>query len=49
MMAGGPFLLEKAGGSLVVGWTEAVEGWRVMWLTLAGMVMVVGYRVETLV
>jgi hypothetical protein len=47
-MAGGPFLLEKAGGSLVVAWTEAVEGWRAMCLTLAEKAMVVGYRVGTL-
>jgi hypothetical protein len=48
-MADGPFLLEKAGGSLVVGWTEAFEGRRAIWLTLAEKVMVVGCRVETLV
>jgi hypothetical protein len=48
-MAGGPFLLEKAGGSLVVGWTEAVDGRRAMWLMLAEKVMVVGYRVGMLV
>jgi len=40
--------LEKAGGSLVVGMIEAVEGWRGMWLTLAEKVMVVVNRVETL-
>ena len=48
-MAGDPFLLERAGGSLVVGWTEAAEGGRAMWLTLAEKVMVVGCRAETLV
>jgi hypothetical protein len=39
--------LEKAGGSLVVGLNEAVEEWRVMWLTLAEKVMVVVNRIET--
>ncbi len=48
-MGGGPFLLEKAGGSLVVEWIEAVEGRRTMWLTLVEKVRDVGYRVEMLV
>lgn len=39
--------MEKAGGFLVVGLNEAVEGWRAMWLTLAEKVMVVVNRIET--
>jgi hypothetical protein len=46
-MAGGPFLLERAGGFPVVEWTEAVDGWRAMWLTFAEKAMVVGCRAET--
>jgi len=48
-MAGGLFLLEKAGGSLVIGGTEAAEGQRAMALTLVEKAMVDGYRMGTLV
>jgi hypothetical protein len=49
IMAGGLFLLEKAGGSLVIGGIEAAEGQRAMGLMLVEKVMVGGYRMGTLV
>jgi beta-glucosidase len=38
-MAGGPFLLEKADGSLVDGWTDVAEEGRATWLTLEEKVL----------
>jgi hypothetical protein len=49
IMAGGLFLLEKAGGSLVIGGAEVAEGRGAMGLTLVEKAMVVGYRMGTLV
>jgi hypothetical protein len=49
IMASGLFLLEKAGGSLAIGGTEAAEGKRAMGLMLVEKAIVGGYRMGTLV
>ncbi len=46
-MADGPFLLEKADGSLAGAWTDAAEGERGMWLMLEEKETVVGCPAET--
>jgi hypothetical protein len=46
-MGCGPFLSEKADGSLVDGWTDVAEEGRAMWLTLEEKVTVVDCPAET--